>query len=110
MEFDDFKLRELKGRAGVRVFKAPNGSKYEATAAPMASAPHVLRITLQRVGARRKVLAELPYVDVHFSPEMDLEKLTMKNIKMAIFNAAETEKTQGKASEYLTRKWGAPPP
>jgi hypothetical protein len=29
------------------------------------------------------VLSDLGYEDVHFAPEQDLEKLIMKNIKMA---------------------------
>lgn len=108
MDYDDFKLREMKQAEAGRLFKAPSGSRFQVTAD--AILPHVIRVSIQRAGAKGKVLADLGYEDVHFAPEQDLEALLLKNVKMRIFNAADVEKAGAAAGEYLASKWGAPPP
>lgn len=112
MDYDDFKLREMKAADGVRRFKAPNGSIFHASASALDAAPHVIRVSIKRVGKTGRVLTDLGYQDVHFAPQQDLEVLVMKNIKMRIFSAADTEETGKAAAAYLGAKWGgeAPPP
>lgn len=110
MDYDDFKLREMRAAKGERRFKAPSGSVFKASAATIA--PHVIRVSIERVGKTGRTLADLGYQDVHFAPEQDLDALVLKNIKMRIFNAADVEKLEGVAEDYLQAKWGgaAPPP
>jgi hypothetical protein len=108
MDFDQLKLRALKHRGDRpgQTYKANDGSLYNIAAVPIAGAPHVARVSVDRVDKKGKPLEQLGDVDVHFAAGQDLDALILKNAKQKILGAAGARKAREAVAETLA-KWGA---